>query len=248
MSRQKRKGAFSTISNGFALLVRSVIVLALIGAALYGFFRIRAIEIVGNNVYPSERILGESGVETGEQLIMALVRNVSGRLQSRLPAIEKVKLHIGFPDTLVMQITESKAMLAAPYENGFVHLTADGRVISGYHSEEGLILLRGLNILEIEDGKEVVLGEEDIGKLRYIAELLTMLEDRGILNKIKEIDISNIAALRFNYDHRLIVRLGGSELLSNKLRFLEDILKKLDNGETGTLDLTKVSEGHFIPG
>ena len=248
MSRQKEKRAWTAISHGVGLLLRSAMVFVLIGVALYGFFRIRAVEIVGNNIYPDDRIRNESGIETGEQLAKALFGNVSARLHDKLPAIESVKLNIVFPDTLVLNITESKAMLAAQTPNGYVHLTAEGRVISGYHSEEGLILLKGLNILEIEDGKQVSLGEEDSGKLKYIAELLTMLEDRGILDKISEIDVSNVAALRFDYDRRLVVRLGGPELLSNKLRFLEDILKKLDNGEAGTLDLTKASEAHFIPG
>lgn len=248
MEKQKQKGILSLLSGGIALLVRAVLVLALLVLSVYGFFRVRDIRVTGNDIYSADRIASESGIELGDQMGKAFLGNTRSRIREKLPAVENVKLRIGFPDTLVLEVRESKALLAARTERGTVCLTADGRVVAGYRLGGRLITLVGLNILEAEEGKTVVLGDGDAGKLGYLSELLTILDDRGILDKTEEIDISNIAALRFSYDNRLIVRIGGPDLLSNKLRFFEDILKELNNGETGTLDLTKNSEGHFIPG
>ena len=46
---------------------------------------------------------------------------------------------------------------------------------------------------------------------------------------------------------RVLPRLGGADRLAEKLDFLEQILEELSYGETGTIDLTRETEGHYIP-
>ena len=61
-------------------------------------------------------------------------------------------------------------------------------------------------------------------------------------------DRSNPAALKFDYRGRLTVNLGSNEGLGRKFDMLEGILADLTDYDQGTVDLSTLGEGHYIPG
>ena len=96
-------------------------------------------------------------------------------------------------------------------------------------------------------GKQLVLETVDEEKLACVTELLTLLEEQDRIQEVRELDVSNLTSIRMNYADRFLVRLGGADRLKEKLGFMEHILEELTYGETGTIDLTRETEGHYIP-
>lgn len=231
-----------------ARLIRSLLAVLFIIIALYGFLKITDVQIIGNVVYSEEEILSASGLHTGRPLLLTRRGAVKRAVEAALPAVESVQLHLRLPGTVVLQIREGTGVAALTLEDGrILLLSAKGKVVGETGDPSGYILIRGLHPVDADVGRQLELETMDAEKLSCLTELLTLLEEHGKIEHIRELDVSNLTSLRMNYEDRFLVRLGGADRLEEKLKFLDQILGELTYGETGTIDLTRETEGHYIP-
>jgi hypothetical protein len=163
-----------------------------------------------------------------------------------LACIDKVSIHIKAPDTIVIEVVESTAAASLEFEGKYLLLNRSCKVI-GTSEQPQKALIIGLSPSEAVTGSVIKVKDEDKTKLSYIIELLTLLEEKGMINEVGSIDISNVSDLKFLYQGRLNVRMGGYEKIEYKLEFLSGILKNISPGDRGTVDLTTDMEGHYIP-
>ena len=231
-----------------ARLIRGLLAALCILAALYGFLKITDVQIVGNVVYSSEEILEVSGLRTGTPLLLTRGRAVKRAIESELPAVEDAQVRLQLPGTVVLNIREGTGVAALRMADGrILLLSAKGKVVGETGDPSGYVLLTGIQPAEADVGKRLELETVEEEKLACITELLGLLEEQGSIEEVRELDVSNLTSIRMNYADRFQVRLGGADRLAEKLKFLGQMLAELSYGETGTIDLTRETEGHYIP-
>ncbi len=229
-------------------MIRGLLAVLFALLALYGFFKITDVQISGNVVYSSEEIRKASGIREGGQLLLAGLRGTERTLESRLPAVENADVRLILPGSVRILIREGTAVAAVEMAGGRVLLlSARGKVVGEGGDPGAYIRVRGLAPLKAEVGRQLELAEEDVPRLECLTELLTLLEEHGRIGEVREVDVSNLTNVRMSYADRFLVRLGGQDRFEDKLDFLDQILEKLSYGETGTIDLTRENEGHYIP-
>jgi len=231
-----------------ARIIRWILAALCIFAALYGFLKITDVQISGNMVYSNEEVLSASGLRKGTPLLLTRMGAVKRVLESQLPAVEKAEVRIRLPGTVVVRIREGTAVASLQTEDGRnLLLSAKGKVVGETDDPTAYIRLIGITPLEGDVGRILELDTADTAKLECLSELLTLLEEHGKIGEVRELDVANLTSIRMNYADRFQVRLGGADRLAEKLDFLEQILEELTYGETGTIDLTRETEGHYIP-
>lgn len=95
----------------------SVILAAVaIVAALTLFFKVENIEVTGAGRYRAEEIIAASGVETGDNLILLDRYRIAQRIYTSLPYITDVRPKQKFPNTLQIEVTETRALAAVQGE------------------------------------------------------------------------------------------------------------------------------------
>lgn len=229
-------------------LIRGGLAALFIIVALYGFLKITDVQIIGNVVYSQEEILSVSGLKTGTPLLLTRAGAVKRAIESELPAVDEAKVIIRLPGTVVLNIREGTAVASLEMADGrCMLLSARGKVVGETGDPGAYIVVKGITPRDAGVGKRLELETVDAEKLACLTELLTLLEEHGKIQEIRELDVSNLTSIRMNYGDRFLVRLGGADRLADKLDFLEQMLEELSYGETGTIDLTRVTEGHYIP-
>ncbi len=231
-----------------ARIIRWILAAFCIIAALYGFLKITDVQISGNMVYSNEEVFAASGLREGTPLLLTGRGAVKRLIESRLPAVEKADVRIRLPGAVVIRIREGTAVASLEMGDGrSLLLSAKGKVVGETDDPSAYIRLVGMTPLEGDVGRLLKLEKEDEVKLECLSELLTLLEEHGRIEEVRELDVANLTSIRMNYGDRFQVRLGGADRLAEKLNFLEQILEELSYGETGTIDLTRETEGHYIP-
>ena len=231
-----------------AKLIRGVLAILCIIIALHGFLKITDVQITGNMVYSQEEVLSASGLRTGRPLLLTRSRAVERTIESELPAVEEADVRIRLPGTVRLDIREGTAVAAFTMADGrILLLSAKGKVVGETEDPSAYILLKGIQPEEADVGKNLELETVDSEKLACLIELLTLLDEHGKIQEVRELDVSNLTSIRMNYADRFQVRLGGADRLEEKLDFMEQILEELSYGETGTIDLSRDTEGHYIP-
>ena len=115
-----------------------------------------------------------------------------------------------------------------------------------YSQPSELPRIYGLTLTDPKIGTSAEILQEDAKKPLFL--LLNTAEDDGILQDIGGMDFAEPYAIRFNYLDRFVVKLGSTEDLEVKLRYLHLIVEeKLGSNAAGTLDLSDIQTARFIP-
>lgn len=231
-----------------ARIIRWILAVLCIIAALYGFLKITDVQISGNMVYSTEEVLSASGLRLGSPLLLTGRGTVKRGIESELPAVEKADVRLHLPGIVVIRIREGTGVGSLQMGDGrILLLSSKGKVVGETEDPSGYIRLVGMNPVSGEVGRRLELEKVDEAKLDCLTELLTLLEEHGKIEEVRELDVTNLTSIRMNYADRFQVRLGGADHLEKKFGFLEQILEELSYGETGIIDLTRETEGHYIP-
>lgn len=92
-------------------------------------------------------------------------------------------------------------------------------------------------------------AEDRSGDLLLLRQILNQLEEEGLLDKVTQLDMTDLNQMSFTYDGRIKVLLGTSNSLSYKVQFTQAILTGpdgLSSSDTGTLDVSNIREDGTI--
>lgn len=221
-----------------ALVLSSVTVVVLM--FMTPIFNIRQIAVGGNEMVTLEEINEKIGDLIGENLFKTGEGDLTRRLQS-IPYIDEVRVSKKlFPPSLNVAVTECKP--AAYIGIDAATFVIDSKLkILGDRSifTEGDIP----NVIGIE-GTSGNIGDflacENSEKTEILQTCLETLEKIDILNKVRDIDISETTGIKFRYDDRLDVLCGTQLDLERKLRLFKETVSNNNLAENakGTIDLS----------
>lgn len=248
-SRKSRKHRRKRGTSVLMLLLCILIAAAAVITAMTIFFKIGQIRLTGETRYTQQQVAQASGLEIEGNLILFDKNTVLRRIREACPYLDEVQVRRRLPDTVEILVTECTPVAAVKDAGGYWLMDREGKLLEKTSDLTGLRVpkITGLTLSEPKAGAFAEISEEDAKKPMIL--LLNHAEDDGILQDIGEIDFSQQYDIRLTYLSRFTVRLGSTEELEKKLRFLHVIVEeKLGANAQGEIDLSDPQKARFIPG
>ena len=263
--RRRRRARRDGTPTVLVLLCLILTVVAMILAATI-FFKIETITLTGSTRYSQQHVAEASGLKTGDNLVLFDKISVKEGIYQACPYLDTVQIRRRYPSGIEIIVTEcepvaiiqdEKAEVPDPEDEtktitigdtGCWLIDRNGKLLENipYSQHSKLTRIYGVTLVKPEIGKSAEILQEDTKKPLFL--LLNTAEDDGILQDIGGMDFSEPYAIRFNYLGRFVVKLGSTEDLDVKMRYLHLIVEeKLGSNAAGTLDLSDVQTARFIP-
>jgi len=244
--RLKNSVRNALVTTGLLLLLLAVGVVL----SLTVFFKIEAIDITGSGMYSSEEITAYCSVDVGDNLFLIDKEKCAEGLEQKLPYIYDVEITRKLPSTLQLSITEASPAYKIKNEDGSYILLDDRfKVLNSNSAEsaEGAVEIQNVSIVSCENG--LLIGFEN-------EEVQSCLNELSLI--IKKLNITEATAVSSDgknnncivYENRIILKLGSSENLEDKIYRGIAGCEKLNESNPnakGTMDLTSGKQFYFTP-
>ena len=250
MGRKKQRRMSKSAAVYIPVGVVLVVLLIILGTS--GFLRVSVITVAGATMYSDEEIITVSGISAGDNLLFIDISVAERRIQVAMPFIDTVNVMRLPPDTVHIEITESKAIAAIEFRNDIIIIDSTGRVLQ--HTDrapEGLINVWGIVPSDAAEGSKLRAEQGGELQLQYMIDVLAAIEREGIEDNVSYLDVYNISQLNFGYMGRFRVMLGGPNNLRQKLDSLPRAITGVEalesSGVTGTLRYELTGEWRWMP-
>lgn len=200
-------------------------------------FTCENIEVSGVTKYKQEDIISKSGLSTGENLFLSDRTTGENNIKNAFPYVEDVKVSIKVPNTMEINITEAKPAYFIKDGNGYIVISDKGRMLEHTDTVTGSVpVITGCKLTsnKIGDYAEV----EDQTVMPVLNEIASSLINNDVKG-IKEINLSDMANAKLNYEDRINIILGVPEDVDYKIRIAMKIINEnLALTDKGDLDVS----------
>ena len=238
--RRRRRGGLARLLRPLSVLLAAVAVVA----ALTLFFKVGTIEVTGNNRYSAEEIAAATGVELGDNLILLDRYSIQQKLFVGLPYIKEARINPNLPSTLSVEVVETKAVAALPGAGAYWLISRDGKLLEAVDeaTAQDYLDIAGLEADAPAAGREAQLLEDSPITMDRLRELLAALEERQLMARADNLDLTDPDILVINYDGRFRMEMYYSADFDFKLNCLEETVQALQPNETGIIRMTMKDE------
>ena len=244
-NHKRRRGSFSFLYK----LLAFVLICTAIALALTLFFRIRTIQVSGNDRYTREEIISAAEVKEGDNLFLMNKYNAAERIRKALPYIETVQFRRMLPDGLSIVVTEC-ADPAAVVQDGKAYLLCDtGNIVDemAASAAKGRMQVKGLTLTGPAVGTQAQAAEGQELTLERLLELMKALDSRGMTGNVSQLDMSDASQLTLRYLDRFDVYFPWDADYGYKLDYLMAVVEKLEVNEKGVINMMQEGKARFIP-
>ena len=244
-NHKRRRGSLSFLYK----LLAFVLICTAIALALTLFFRIRTIQVSGNDRYTREEIIAAAEVKEGDNLFLMNKYNAAERIRKALPYIETVQFRRMLPDGLSIVVTEC-ADPAAVVQDGKAYLLCDtGNIVDemAASAARGRMQVKGLTLTGPAVGTQAQAAEGQELTLERLLELMKALDSRGMTGNVSQLDMSDASQLTLRYLDRFDVYFPWDADYGYKLDYLLAVVEKLEVNEKGIINMMQEGKARFIP-
>ena len=244
-NHKRRRGSFSFLYK----LLAFVLICTAIALALTLFFRIRTIQVSGNDRYTREEIIAAAEVKEGDNLFLMNKYNAAERIRKALPYIETVQFRRMLPDGLSIVVTEC-ADPAAVVQDGKAYLLCDtGNIVDemAASAARGRMQVKGLTLTGPAVGTQAQAAEGQELTLERLLELMKALDSRDMTGNVSQLDMSDASQLTLRYLDRFDVYFPWDADYGYKLDYLLAVVEKLEVNEKGIINMMQEGKARFIP-
>lgn len=245
--RRRRRGSLGPLLRVLSVLLMAVAIVA----ALTLFFKVNQVSVSGNERYSAQEIIEVSGVEQGDNLILMDKYRIAEKLYTKLPYITEVRINRQFPDTLLVEVVETKAVAVIKGGSSNWLMDSNGKLLEviGSAATKQYLSLERLSAVDPAISGKLKLSEESPISTDRLLELLSELAQRDMLGKVSKLDASDPDQMVFSYDDRFQVEMFYDADFAFKLNCLQAAVAQLEPNESGTIRMTLKddNEVRFIP-
>lgn len=256
-ARKKQKRAASskprarTGHHAVATFIAIVAVLVVVAVlTLSALFRLDSITVTGNGTISAEEVIRLSGLKKGMNTLMLDAPTAAKGIESNR-YLKFVSLKRVNRNSVTINVREREPVAAVRY-NGLV-LTIDKRGMVLEESQESEVLpenlvdVVGLDLRRSERGRTVISNSPE--RLTFFTGTIIELKAMKLLDRVKELDLTDMDNLYLVTKDGFAVYLGTSENIHRKLRALSLTLDELSSrGITeGTVDVSTPEQTIYIP-
>ncbi len=232
----------------FYFLLVVVMLSVLVTLSLTVLFKIENISVVGDEIYSKEQIIAISGLKTGENIFRTNTSAAKQKIEEALSYVESATVRRKLPATIEIEIKKAMPCAAVRTTGQYAIISKTGKVLDvNVTIPEGTPVFEGITVKNAEPGKMLETERED--DLKVLMNIVTVLENSQFYD-IDYIDLSSLYNIELMYNDRIIIQVGSSTDLEDKLATAKYILENnIGPEEKGTLDvsMTERSESRFRP-
>lgn len=239
--RQMQRRRITTIS------VLTLIVLFIV-IFFTPIFKIRKIEVKGNQRIATEEIVGKLDGSVGKNIFRYRVGNSIKNIKN-MPYIDSVEItKSAFLSKLTVNVTE--CIPAGFFEVGEKNVLIDSKlkVLEVADDVEYEVPeIEDITVVQVNPGSTITLENEEI--FNVVKKCMTAIVDEGILDGVKYISFENSENITFNYQDRLDVVCGNTDNFKKKIKLFNQALntQKLSDKSRGTIDLSVSGQAIYTP-
>ncbi len=213
-----------------AFMIIALAVLVVLSATV--LFPVKNIIVEGKCAYTQEEIISASGIED-DNILMLSSGKVKSRISKRLPLSGKITVKKKFPDTVTITVNAAVPTYYFVSDDIYYITDAEYKVIKkDVSAEEDCKYLKISDFTAAEPGNKVDLGDED---LEQLTDILKRAADFGF--SVTAVDVSDDLNFKMIISDKLLVLLGSSMDLDNKMLHLSASLPEMASNAQGTIDL-----------
>lgn len=231
-------------------LVGFILAVVLVSVLLFmtPIFNIRSVSVEGNVLVTAEQFQEKLKPLVGQNLFRSGGRKIRNTLKT-IPYINTVDVQKRlFPPSVKVTVTEYTPSAHIKIDGKTLLVNSELRVLTDTgDSGETVPTVTGLAVTDYKLGE--ILKTDESEKFDIIKTSLSTLEATGILDKVIEINVSDIANITMNYDNRITVQCGTQLDLERKIRlFRETVMSNsLTENARGTMDLSESGKAIYTP-
>lgn len=231
--RKRRRRRKQTVIVLVLILIVAAVTMCVLSLTV--FFKIADIRVFGSNMYTAEEIISAAEISIGDNLFRLSGKNISEKLEAKLPFIVDVKINRVLPDTLKVTVTETAEEVC--FSNGDSYFSANktGKIIKEYAQlPENMMMITVSPETVLSPGQEIAFSTEREKELfsKYIA----VVDEHGY--DVDFINISDPYGSYMKIEGRLIVKFGSSSYFDNKAAYLRASISNMSAHATGVFDLS----------
>ena len=244
-NHKRRRGSLSFLYK----LLAFVLICTAIALALTLFFRIRTIDVSGNERYSRQEIIDAAEVKEGDNLFLMNKYNAAERIRKALPYVETVQFRRTLPDGLAIIVTECSDPAAIVQDGKAYLLCSTGNIVDELTAAaaKGRMQVKGLTLLEPSVGQKATAAEGQELALEQLLAIMQALDARDMTAEVSLLDMSDPAQLTLRYMDRFNVCLPWEADYGYKLDYLQAVVEKLEVNEKGTINMMQDGKARFIP-
>ena len=249
------------------ILITSIVIAVLILTPVFAiltksFFAVESVSVSGSSAYSEEELLACANIEKGDILFFVSSSRVERRILSEYPLLEKVNVKKIYPNSVVIETVDETPMLyfdTGSEEIGYAVVSHNQKTVGFCATKEQVEEQYGkLYYVRMPRVKVVAVGEKlgffEAGDGNYIPELIEAY------NQTKLVDLPVLFDLSSRFDIKLYcgtsaypdggsgakytILLGNKSDISQKMRFAEGIIDKLEPGFEGIVSVEDVKNGY----
>ncbi|MBR2672140.1 MAG: FtsQ-type POTRA domain-containing protein [Oscillospiraceae bacterium] len=245
---KKRKKAVSAVARRrrkrFFAWLFSILLIIGVAVTTIVFMKIQNVMIGGDlSYYTSEDITSVLGDLTGKNLIFFNSSHYKRDILKAYPYLDDVTFERQFPDTILVKVKEIENCLALPYNGGMLIVSDELKIVDNSERKATNIpSIYGIQPLAFTIGEPIEVdseNEEAVKTKDELLQLIKILEDYEIMDRVTAINVRDRLNLSLVYDNRIFVSIGTISNLDYKIKMMSHILKdEITPTATGELDLS----------
>lgn len=225
-------------------LLRLVTVVAVVLAVVLGmsiFFKVDNVRVSGCNKYSAWEVAEASGVEDGMNLMTISRAQISGSIIDKLPYVNKVRVGINLPDTVIIEITEVDAVYAIEdAEGGWWLMNDEGRIVDQTNnvSAENDTKILGVQIQLPQVGDQAVAKEAELPTIPVMEE---PVEDTAEDTDEEVTEETEVETTVPTVGATVAVGVTGADRLRTVLTVLQELSTNSISGMIDSVDVTSLT-------
>lgn len=242
----RRKKARRKHLKVFFIIFMLFLILLGIALSLTVLFPIKNVIVKGTNLYELVQIKNSANL-VGKNIFTVSEKNTEESLRKKFPYIDTIEINRKLPDTVELKISDAKEFLLYKSEEKYYSISKREYVLEKYSEPVQNIPVIITDKVKCKVGQKIIF--EDVSIKETTDKLISEIGSRDIsIDYIDITDKNNITVGIMN--NRFKVLIGSSSYLENKCAHLSGMVKSINEGEKGTINLTmwttEKSEGTFI--
>ena len=186
-----------------------------------------------------QQIAQMAGLSYGESMFDVSSQKVERNLSQQL-SVEYISFERQFPDTVKLTIRERETLACVSCGGEYLLIDETGYIMSrsDYYPGGEVLLVSGMDAYIDRQGKRVESAQS--GRRTVMCEVIEALREAKLLEKVSELNVSDLDNLYLVSDTGVQVVLGDSQDLPQKLEWMRAVLVKLtEQGVmSGVLDVS----------
>ena len=243
------------------LTVTAVVVALITGMSV--FFKVGTITVSGAEVYSAWAVREASGIEEGDGLLTFSRQRATAQIQAKLPYVEKSRIGIKLPETVIIYIEEMDVAYAIKSGDGVWWLmTSSGRMVEQINAAdaENYTQVLGVTVENPKPNEDAVATENipvadptaETGettqpipvtvtgaqRLHSALQILRALEANDIVGEAASVDVSRLEDIILWYGTQYQVNLGDTSRMEYKIAYMNGAILQMSDYQSGILDVS----------